>query len=391
MGSLKLGRKVYREATRSYGDLTVAEVFAKSSNVGTIKLAQRLGRHRLHEYIQRFGFGQSTGVDLPFEANGFLRPTAEWSALSIGALAIGHELSVTSLQMLRAAAAIANGGYLVRPRVVRHVVSPEGHLVAAPEIVRNRVIREDTAALVRQAMTLTVTRGTGKKAALNGFSAAGKTGTAQKFVAGGYSKSKYVSSFVGFAPVERPVISVIVVINEPVGKYYGGTVAAPVFKEIAERALIKLGVAQDQPRHTEVASRVRRREPKRESGVSEQEDLPIHDLGQGSDVQAEVALQRNPSSVVVDEAVERFQLPDFRGLTLRRAARESARLGLLLSVTGQGRVASQRPNPRTLVSAGSTCEVILSGKGKEELGTAAVVQRHPTSLAVGGTGGGFED
>ena len=122
-----------------------------------MKLAQRLGKHRFQEYIKRFGFGNSTGVDLPFESRGFLRPVSEWSKLSIGAISIGQELTVTSLQMLRAVAVIANGGYLVKPQVVRQVVNPEGHLVASPEVERKRVIRKEVADFVKEAMELTVT------------------------------------------------------------------------------------------------------------------------------------------------------------------------------------------------------------------------------------------
>lgn len=390
-GTAVLGGKVYREALRSYGDLTVAEIFSKSSNVGTVKLAQRLGEHRLQEYIKRFGFGDSTGVDLPFEARGFLRPVSEWSKLSIGALSIGQELTVTSLQMLRAVAIVANGGYLVRPRVVRHVVNPEGNLVASPEVERERVIRKEVAALVREAMELTVTKGTGRSAALNGFSSAGKTGTAQKYVVGGYSKEKYVSSFAGFAPAENPVISVIVVIDEPVGEYFGGRVAAPVFKEIAERALIRLGVVQDQPRHTETVAKARRMEPKlrSRSNPSSQETFRLNDPNYNAGLQEDDGPDR--TSVVVNEAFERFRLPDFRGMTLRRVAEESARLGMALSVTGQGRVTVQRPEPQTLVSVGSTCEVILSGKGEEDFGTSKIIQPHPAALSVSRVGGRFED
>ena len=234
VGTLRLAGKVYREANSSYSDLTVDEILAKSSNVGTIKLALRLGNQKFYEYIKRFGFGEPTGIDLPFEVRGRVRTPPEWSRLSIGALAIGHELSVTALQMLRAVSVIANGGYLLEPHVVSQIVSPDGQLVAAPQAVRRRVIKAETARLLRGAMKHTIERGTGKRARLSGFSAGGKTGTAQKFVGRGYSRSKYISSFFGFGPLEDPVLAAIVVINEPVGEYLGGLVAAPVFKEIME-------------------------------------------------------------------------------------------------------------------------------------------------------------
>jgi len=193
---------------------------------------------------------------------------------------------------------------------------------------------------------------------------------------------------VGFAPVENPVISVIVVIDEPVGEYFGGRVAAPVFKEISERALIRLGVVQDEPRNTERIAKSHRMAPKLSS------NLPTQKTSRSS-APSNTGPQRGENldrtAVVVDEAFERFQLPDFRGMTLRRVAEESARLGMVLSVTGQGRVAAQRPEPRTLVSVGSTCEVILSGKGEEDFGTSEIIQPHPAALSVSRVGGGFDD
>ena len=391
VGTLRLAGKVYREATHSYGQLEVREVLAKSSNVGTIKLALRLGNQRLYDYIKRFGFGEPTGIDLPFEANGRVRPTSEWSKISIGALAIGQELSVTALQMLRAVSVIANGGYLVEPRVVRRILSPDGQLVAAPETVRRRVISEETARQLRAAMSHTVEHGTGRRARLSGFSGGGKTGTAQKFVGGGYSKTKYVSSYMGFAPLEKPVLASIVVVNEPVGDYYGGLVAAPVFKEVMERALIKLGISRDRPPSVQKASYRRQREPETIPGVSQKRDLSMEGLPET----VAALVNRGPGGLSEDTVVTRVtggvHLPDFKGLSLREVAFASARYGFILSYKGEGRVVGQRPVPQTLVSPGTVCEVVLSEKGEREVATRRAHRGVSTRVVSGGRGARLEN
>ena len=391
VGTLRLAGKVYREATHSYGQLEVREVLAKSSNVGTIKLALRLGNQRLHDYIKLFGFGEPTGIDLPFEAKGRVRPTYDWSKISIGALAIGQELSVTALQMLRAVSVIANGGYLVEPRVVSRIMSPDGQVVAAPETVRHRVISEETARQMREAMSHTVERGTGSRARLSGFSSGGKTGTAQKFVGEGYSRTKYVASYIGFAPIEKPVLATIVVVNEPVGEYYGGLVAAPVFKEVMERALIKLRVSRDRPDSVQKASSRPQREPGSTGGVSEKRDLSMEGLPEA----LAALVGKDPGGLSEDTVVTRvtggFDLPDFGGLSLREVAAVSARYSLTLSYTGEGRVVWQRPEPRTLVSSGTVCEVVLSEKGEREVATRRARRGASTQVVSGGRGARLEN
>ncbi len=391
VGTLRLAGKVYREAKRSYGELTVEEILAKSSNVGTIKLALRLGNEKFYEYIKRFGFGEQTGIDLPFEVTGRIRTPPEWSRISIGPLAIGQELSVTALQMLRAVSVIANGGYLVEPRVVSRIVSPNGQLVAAPATVRRRVIKAETARVLRGAMSQTIEHGTGRRAQLSGFSAGGKTGTAQKFVGRGYSRTKYISSFFGFGPVENPALATIVVINEPMGGYYGGLVAAPVFKEIMERGLIKLGVPRDGPSGLRMASDRKRAEPVAAPGVSEKRDLSMEGLHQT--VAALVGSGRDGAveGNVVTQLTKGIHLPDFKGLSLREVAIASARFGLSLSYTGSGRVVGQRPPPRTLVGPGTVCEVVLSEQGEIEVATRGPYRGASAQVSADRHGAGFED
>ena len=391
VGTLRLGRKVYSEAKTSYSDLTVKEILAKSSNVGTIKLALRLSNQKFYEYIKRFGFSEPTGIDLPFEVSGRVRTPPEWTSYSIGALAIGQELSATSLQMLRAVSVIANGGYLVEPRVVSQIVNPDGQLVAAPQAVRHRVIKAETARILRGAMKHSIEQGTGRLAQLSGFSAGGKTGTAQKFIGRGYSKSKYISSFAGFGPVKNPALATIVVINEPVGEYFGGLVAAPVFKEIMERGLIKLGVSRDQSSSLTIASRKQRAEPNEASGVSEKRDLSMESLGQTVSALVESSLDVLEEGHVITQLTKGVNLPNFKGLSLREVAISSARLGLSLSYTGRGRVVGQRPPPSTLVSPGTVCEVVLSEEGGIEL-AAQRPYRSVSPEVISKRGGGiFED
>ena len=391
VGTLRLAGKVYREASRSYSELRVDEILAKSSNVGTIKLALRLGNQKFYEYIKRFGFGEPTGIDLPFEVKGRLRTPPEWSRLSIGALAIGQELSVTALQMVRAVSVIANGGYLVEPYVVSRIVSPAGQLVAAPQAVRHRVIKAETARLLRGAMKHTIEQGTGKLARLSGFSAGGKTGTAQKFVGKGYSKSKYISSFLGFGPLEDPALAAIVVINEPVGEYRGSLVAAPVFKEIMERGLIKLGVPRDEVSSLWMTSQEKRAEPKEASGVLEKQDLSMEGLRNTVAALVGSSPDGLAEGNVVTLLTKGVNLPDFNGLSLREVAISSARLGLSLSYTGRGRVVGQRPPPGTLVVPGTVCEVVLSEEGGIEL-AARRPYRGVSPQVISNRGGGvFED
>ncbi len=364
VGSLRLGNKVYREASHSFGELTVSEIVAKSSNVGTIKLVLRLGPDSLFRYIRDFGFGAKTGVDLPGEQIGLLRPVSQWSKISIGALAIGQEIGVTPLQMLRAVSVIANGGYLVRPQVVNRILSPEGDTLREfpPELVR--VLPRETVDRVKRAMAQVVREGTGRAARLNGYSSAGKTGTAQKFVDGSYSQSHFVSSYVGFAPLEDPQLAAIVVINEPRKEHYGGRVAGPAFKELMERSLIQRRVARD------VATA-----PRNELAAG-QELQPAEGVPESGDRLPRAELERTVLSLLEDgpakaETAHVFPLdgsevplPDFSGQTLRQVARKCAELGLSLKVSGSGRAVAQRPAAGLPVSRGAVCEVFFSAEGR---------------------------
>ncbi len=210
-----------------------------SSNIGTIKAASKLGNGRFYEYIKRFGFGKITGIKLPGEVSGVARPPRQWSKLSLASQAMGQEITVTAIQLAQAISVIANDGYLVVPRIAVQVQDKEGNMIEnfKPQI-QNQVISEQTAKLLRNILKGVVEEGTGTSADIKGYTAAGKTGTAQKIEQDGrYSHRKFFASFIGFAPAENPRIVVVVVLDEPRPFYYGGTVAAPVFREVAGEVL----------------------------------------------------------------------------------------------------------------------------------------------------------
>lgn len=219
--------------SHEHGNLTFREVIEQSSNIGTTKIAQKMGADVFYRYADRFRFGKSTGIDLKGEVNGWLKDPSKWSKTSIGALPIGQEVTVTPLQLVCAISSIANGGLYMKPFVVKYIKDSRDELIKEfkPEVI-DRVISPSTAERVRLILEGVVDRGTGKRARIKGVRVAGKTGTAQKVVDGRYSKSQYYASFIGFAPVDDPKIAAVVVFDNPHPSYYGGTVAAPVFKEM---------------------------------------------------------------------------------------------------------------------------------------------------------------
>lgn len=218
---------------KNFSFLSFPEIIKYSSNVGAIKLALRMKENEIfYSLNEQFKFSQKTGVDLPGEEKGILRPPSQWSGISLGSIAIGQEIAVTPLQILRAISAIANNGFIVSPHIVKKVKDgerEESPICNPPE----KIISEKTAWTIKRIMEMVVEEGTGKMARIEGLKVAGKTGTSQKIVNHKYSDSAYVSSFVGFFPSDDPKYSVIVVIDEPKGSYWGGDVAAPVFREIA--------------------------------------------------------------------------------------------------------------------------------------------------------------
>jgi cell division protein FtsI (penicillin-binding protein 3) len=233
-GTYRIARHTLHDHT-PHGWLTFRQVIEQSSNIGTVKTAQILGPELLYRYIKLFGFGSKLGIDLPGEISGMVKEPGLWSKTSIGAIPMGQEVGVTALQLVAAVSVIANGGQLMRPYVVQEVRDKYGETIKkiTPIMIR-KVISLDTANRVKRILGGVVEEGTGKLAKIPEFSAAGKTGTAQKLEPNGsYSHNKFVASFIGFAPIEDPLVAIVVTVDEPRPYYFGGVVAAPVFKKVA--------------------------------------------------------------------------------------------------------------------------------------------------------------
>jgi cell division protein FtsI/penicillin-binding protein 2 len=245
-GLYKMGRRLLHDHHR-YGTLSLTDVLVKSSNIGMAKIGERLTNERLFEAATLFGFGQKTGIELPGELSGILRPLKEWTGYSTGSIPMGHELATTPLQLISAHAALANGGLLLRPRII---LPHTGDSTAAVRQIRETTVRPDVARwLVEVPMQEVVTRGTGKRARIPGYNVFGKTGTAQCISPnGGYLHGKYISSFVCGAPVDDPRLLVLVVVNQSSvgGETFGGRVAAPAAANILKQALVYLRIAPDQ-------------------------------------------------------------------------------------------------------------------------------------------------
>jgi cell division protein FtsI (penicillin-binding protein 3) len=224
---------------KPHGWLSLQQIVKFSSNIGTVKLGEQLGPQRLYDHLQRFGFGTRTRIDCPGESAGALSHYKRWTSVDTGAISFGQGLSVTALQLISATSALANDGVLMRPYIVKAITDPNGRPVRSfvPEPVRRTVTPETARTLGRIMRSVVTEGGTGVKAEVGGYPVCGKTGTAQKSASGGYAKEAFLSSFVGFAPAERPVVAVLVVIDEPRETNYGGLVAAPAFSRIVKETL----------------------------------------------------------------------------------------------------------------------------------------------------------
>jgi len=245
-GAYKIGKRTLHDY-RPYGTLKFRQIIEKSSNIGTAKVAAKLGREKLAEYIKRFNFNKTTGIDLPGEAAGLVRNLSEWSYVDMTTIPMGQGVAVTALQLAACIGAIANDGVLMRPYVVKKILDAEGVAVKenGPGTLR-RVISKETARKVKELLAGAVEKGTGIPAGLEHFTACGKTGTAEKVnPEGGYYKNKYISSFMGFAPSDGSGAALVVCVDEPIGEHFGSRVAAPAFKRIMEKILPYLGIESD--------------------------------------------------------------------------------------------------------------------------------------------------
>jgi cell division protein FtsI (penicillin-binding protein 3) len=330
-GSITIARTTIHD-WKPYGWLTFAEVLQNSSNVGAIKVGLALGAPRYYRHMTNFGFGALTGAGIPGESRGVLREPERWSALSLPTLAIGQEVSVTALQMVAAFGAIANGGVMMQPRLVRSVFDAQGREIRrVPPVKVRQVISPETARVLTQLLVRVVDTGTGRLAAIPGYQVAGKTGTAQKLDPNTrrYSRAPGVLSFVGFAPADEPRFAMLVLVDEPRTERWGSEAAAPIFATIGREIMRSLEIP---PRDTPPVQIVTGPGP--ESPV----ELPVR---------------------LVSAAGETV-MPNLKGRALRSALAALEPLGLRVAVTGRGVVAQQTPTPGVAVEPGATARLMLA-------------------------------
>ncbi len=320
-GKYAYGGRIIHDS-HPFGWLPFYQIIQHSSNIGATKVAQKLKKERYFKYIEKFGFGQVTGIDIPGEVPGMVRSADKWSAIDLATHAFGQGISVTPIQLVMAYAAIANGGLLMRPFLVRRVTAPNGDVLISnqPHVVR-RVISQKTASLLTSILKGVVSdSGTGVMASVEGFEVAGKTGTAQKpdLIHGGYAARKRVGSFIGFVPADNPRMVLLVLIDEPEVNVYGGVVAAPAFRDIAQGVLRYLGVAPEKAAEPSLRA------------------LP-------AETHLERAEQTGERKMATGD--NGHEVPDFIGLSLRQALGKASALNLKLQVRGSGYVVEQSPAP----------------------------------------------
>jgi cell division protein FtsI (penicillin-binding protein 3) len=389
------GHKIHDH--KRFGMLTVADILAQSSDVGAIKIAERLGAPKFYDYIHSFGFGTPTGVDLPGESRGLLRPLVNWSPISIGAISMGQEVGVTPMQLISAVSAIANGGMLYKPHIVEEVrrgetVLPREGLLAASE--PRRVIQPETAATLRRLMEGVILNGTGTRARLDGWTSAGKTGSAQKIDpnTGRYSPTQLIASFTGFAPINNPAVAILVSLDSPVGQHEGGQVAAPVFKRVAEQVLPYLDVSPDVPVNQKLVQAAYKKQA--QSDAESLEDFTPSDFSllpaepEVVSSTAETHSSSNFSStshltlaVTADEDTE-ISIPDFSGKTMRDVTEMCLRLGLDPVLVGTNLATEQTPEAGSQVRRGSRITVQFGTLPMKSTTTAkAVKSAKPLKMA----------
>lgn len=375
MGSIVVAGRLIHD-WHPFGWLSVEQILVHSSDVGSIKVALRLGAPKYYRYIRSFGFGQLTGIKLPGENRGLLRPVDEWTASSIGSVAIGQEISVTPVQMISAESAIANGGTLRRPQIVREVL--RGNQIVMQEDPKpRRVIDEQTAATVRDIMehVMIDQGGTGRPAQPFGYTAAGKTGTAQKIdpATGRYSKTNYNASFIGYAPVNNPVVTILVNLDSPVGGHEGGPTAGPVFKEVAEQVLAYMNVPHDMPELPTLEKASLRQGARGPSFDAQFHASPT----KKSKRAAQTVPPPNPgiasvpeSSTVAIAEGQTVTVPKLIGQSVRGVTEACSRLGLMPILVGDGIALDQSPDAGTKALPGSKVMVHFGRVGDAGAGTA---------------------
>lgn len=306
-GRRQVGAKIIRDV-HPYGTLSFEDVIRVSSNIGASKIGELLGKEKYYSYLKKFGFGDKTGIDVPGESSGRLTSPKSWGKIELATISFGQGVSVTALQLASALSAIANGGYLMKPHLIKEIRNPDGTVIREnkPE-VESRVISYDTSQEMTHILERVVEEGTGKKAAIPGYKVAGKTGTAQipDPVSGGYYPDRYVASFIGFAPADDPKITLVVVVEAPKKMTHGGSVSAPIFKQIAEKVLFHMGIS--------------------------------------------------PGKELVGAKI----MPDLSGKSVRDILKWSEQEGIKVEVKGSGYVTGQSPSPGDTIREGMVCSIEL--------------------------------
>jgi cell division protein FtsI (penicillin-binding protein 3) len=408
MGSIVINGMRIRDS-KPHGMLSVADIIAESSDVGAIKVGMRLGNDRFYKYIRAFGFGRQTGIELPGETRGMTKPVDRWSKVSFAAISMGQEIGISAVQLTSLISTIANDGVRVPARIVAGTIAPQNapQTIAFQPVEGTRVISSLTAAQMRQMLQGVVLHGTGRKALLEGYSSAGKTGTAQKVdpATGAYSKTKYVASFAGFAPINNPQIAVVVILDSAVGLHQGGQVSAPVFQRIVQQVLEYQHVPHDvelppsrqvllarrnvpdknleesSPDHlgasldmTEAAAETLMAQAQSKPAAGSSAASSTHSahvvptaLTQRAQAHAEFAMANSSSSqaedavtklassrtVVLDVEEGGIEMPSFIGKNVRGALEAAQAAGLDLDAVGSGVAREQSPQPGARVPAGA--------------------------------------
>ena len=331
-GTYRIGRRNIHDVHK-YGTLTFAEIIKKSSNIGAAKVCERMNAEIFYRHIRDLGFGEKTGIDLSVESPGSVRPYQGWKEIEKSNMAFGQGISVTALQLTTALSALANGGYVMRPYIVKGIVNKKGEYLKKnfPSVVRTAISAQTAKALTEIMIGVTTEGGTGVAASIPGFEVAGKTGTAQKVdpVTRRYNWAKPIASFMGFVPARDPRIAVLIVVDEPKGRGFGGTVAAPAFKAVAEEVLHYLNVFPD-PNLMPAPAQVAMTTP-----VAHETSLdgPVDNYS----------------------GLDRF--PDFTGLSMRRVLQIVNGYNLKVQVEGSGKAVAQKPSPGTPLNGVSECWV----------------------------------
>jgi len=340
-GRLKIGsRLITDDAGRNNGVLTFSNVIVKSSNIGAVKIGFRVGTERMSRFVGLYGFGRQVSPDFPAENPGIVWRPEKWTDTALASVSMGYQVAVTPLQMVAAVSSVANGGLYVEPRVVHAVYRDGRRYQLAPKTLR-RTVSADTAATLTTIMETVVTNGTAKRAQIPGYTIAGKTGTAQKLINGRYSHSDHNASFVGFIPSRSPELAIVVVIDSAKGPNgdHGGTVAAPIFRNIAESALHYLGIPPTlNPSPPVLVAGHRAAEP---APAASAVAVPISDQ--------KVQFVDSPAGTV----------PDLQGMSAREAVRKLVTVGMIARVSGDGFVVAQDPPAGTPIERDAVCRVTL--------------------------------